>query len=128
MSRWKASAIHLALSATIGISVFALLFFVWYPGPLFTATGGDKLMLLLIGVDVMIGPLLTLAVFKSGKPGLKMDLTIIGVLQFVALSYGLTVILIGRPVYLVFDGQQFLVVHANALSDADLEKASNPQF
>jgi hypothetical protein len=126
MSRWKAFAIHLGISVAIGATVFALLFFLWYPGPMFTLTGGQKLTLLLIGVDVAIGPLLTLAVFKSGKPGLKFDLCVIALLQATALSYGLAVSLIGRPAFTVFDGRQFIVVHANAI-DPD-RRSDKPEY
>ena len=126
MSRWKAFAIHLGISVAIGATMFALLFFLWYPGAMFTLTGGQKLTLLLIGVDVAIGPLLTLAVFKSGKPGLRFDLAVIALLQAAALSYGVAVSLIGRPAFIVFDGRQFNVVHANAI---DPERRSDkPEY
>lgn len=128
MSRWKASAIHLFISIVIGAAVFSLLFFVWYPGPLFKLTGGDRLMLILIGVDVVIGPALTLAVFKSGKPGLKFDLAVISLFQTAAMVYGLGVILIGRPAYLVFDGEQFMVVHANAITTDAKRLSDNPEY
>jgi hypothetical protein len=128
MTRWKASAIHLAISLFLGIAVFSLLFFVWYPGPLFSLTGGDRLMLILIGVDVVIGPALTLAVFKSGKPGMKFDLTMIALFQATAMAYGLGVILIGRPAYLVFEGTQFVVVHANAISTDPKRQSEDPQY
>ena len=38
-------------------------------------------------VDVVLGPGLTLMVFKPGKPGLKFDMAAIVVLQMVALSW-----------------------------------------
>jgi hypothetical protein len=128
MTRWKASAIHLAISLFLGVLVFSLLFFVWYPGPLFSLTGGDRLMLILIGVDVVIGPALTLAVFKSGKPGMKLDLTMIALFQAIAMAYGLSVILIGRPAYLVFEGTQFVVVHANAISTDPKRQSDAPEY
>jgi hypothetical protein len=128
MSRWKAFSIHLALSLAIGAAVFSLLYFVWYPGPLFTLTGGQKLTLLVIGVDVVIGPLLTLSVFKSGKPGLRFDLTVIGLLQATAMAYGLGVSLVGRPAYVVFEGQRFVVVHANAIDPDPARQAQKPEY
>ena len=59
LDRWKASAIHLGLSAAIGAAVVTLMLVLWYPQPYFAAMGGDTLILLLIGVDVVIGPLIT---------------------------------------------------------------------
>ena len=128
MSRWKAFSIHLAISLTIGISVFSLLYFVWYPGPLFTLTGGLKLTLLVIGVDVAIGPLMTLVVFKSGKPGLRFDLSVIGVLQATAMAYGLGVSTIARPVFIVFEGVRFVVVRANAIDPDPARQSDKPEY
>ena len=101
MSRWKAAGIHLSISAFIGLVVGALLLGVWYPPPFFHAAGADVLVVLLVGVDVVLGPLLTLIVFKSGKRGLKFDLALIGTMQAVALVYGMSVVLESRPVFLV---------------------------
>ena len=57
LNRWKASALHLALSAAIAVAVVTLMLAVWYPQPYFAAMGGATLIMLLIGVDVVIGPL-----------------------------------------------------------------------
>ena len=90
LNRWKASALHLALSAAIGVAVVALMLALWYPQPYFAAMGGDTLILLLIGVDVVIGPLITLIVFDPKKKSLRFDLAVIAVLQLAALVYGCT--------------------------------------
>ena len=128
MSRWKAARIHLLLSIAIGIIVGALLFGVWYPPPFFHAVGADMLVLLLVGVDVVLGPLLTLIVFKSGKPGLKFDLAIIAIVQSVALVYGMSVVLRSRPVFLVAAVDRFVLISARDLDPADLAKGNKPEF
>ncbi len=126
MSRWKAAGIHLLLSFLVAVAALVLLFWVWYPGPLFSASGGDRLVLLLVGIDVVIGPLLTLIVFRAGKPGMRFDLTFIGTCQLAALLYGLYVISAARPVYVAFSVDRFVVVAANQLDDADLAVAPEP--
>jgi len=128
MSRWKAAAIHLLISATIGVIVGVLLFGVWYPPPYFHAGGADELMLLLVGVDLTLGPLLTLIVFRSGKPGLKFDLSLIGIVQSAALVYGLSVVLQSRPVFLVAVPDRFVLVSASEISDADLAEGKEERF
>jgi hypothetical protein len=128
VSRWKAAAIHLSISATIGLIVGALLLFVWYPPPFFHAAGADVLVLLLVSVDLVLGPLLTLIVFKSGKRGLRFDLALIAVLQAGALVYGLSVVLRSRPVFLVAEVDRFVLVSASDLDAADLAKGSKPEF
>ena len=92
MSRWKAAGIHLSISLAIGLLVGALLFGVWYPPPYFHAAGADELILLLVGIDIVLGPLMTLVIFRSGKRGLKFDLTVIG-LVCLACGLGLLILL-----------------------------------
>lgn len=128
MSRWKAAAIHLSISACIGAIVGALLLLVWYPPPFFHAAGADVLVVLLVGVDLALGPLLTLVVFKSGKKGLKFDLALIALMQSAALVYGLSVVLRSRPVFLVSAVDRFVLVSASEIDSADLEKGSKPEF
>jgi hypothetical protein len=128
MSRWKAALIHSGISLIVGLSVFALLAGVWYPPPYFHAAGGDKLVLLLLGVDLVLGPVLTFVVFKSGKKGLKFDLSMIGLAQIAALLYGLHVVVASRPAFLVASVDRFVLVSANELEDADLALGSQSEF
>lgn len=128
MSRWKASGIHLLLSAAVASAVLAFMLSVWYPGPLFEAAGGSRLIFILVGVDVTLGPLITLIIFKAGKPGLKFDLAVIATLQLAALAYGMHTVYLARPVYLVFTKDRFDVVSAKDLDPEDLEKAARPEF
>jgi hypothetical protein len=112
----------------IGLVLGALLLGVWYPSPFFHAAGADELMLLLVGVDLGIGPLLTCVVFRQGKPGLVFDLTTIAVLQAAALIYGVVVVLEARPVFLVAAVDRLVLVSANEVADADLAQGSEPRF
>src|SRR4051794_12122697 len=120
MTRWKAAAIHSSISAAVALLVGALLFGLWYPPPYFHAAGADELILVLVGVDLAVGPLLTLIVFRPGKRGLKFDLVTIGVIQSAALVYGMSIILQSRPIFLVGTLDRFDLVSANEISDADL--------
>ena len=128
MSRWKAAAIHLSISALVGLLVLALLLLVWYPRPYFDAAGGEHLVLVLLGVDLVLGPMLTLILFKSGKRGMLFDLCLIGVIQTSALVYGLHVIAEARPVFIVAGVDRFSVVAANDLNSDDLAKGNSPEF
>ena len=128
MSRWRASGIHLVISAVIAVAGLALMLALWYPGPLFQAAGGNELLFILVGVDVVIGPLITLAVFKSGKRGMKLDLAVIGILQVSALIYGAWVVSAARPAFIVFVKDRFEVTAAIELQPEELAKAKYPQF
>lgn len=128
MNRFQASGIHLGISLVIATLVGCLIYFVWYPHPYFQVAGGSSLMLLIMGVDIVIGPLLTLVVYKAGKKGLGFDLACIAILQTVAFFYGLSVIAQARPVFIVARVDRFIPVYANDLQDADLVQAKQPEF
>lgn len=130
MNRWKAATIHLSISIAIALLIGTLLYFVWFPSPYFIAAGASNLILLLMGIDVCIGPLLTLLVVNRHKPAklLRLDLAIIGVLQAIAIGYGLHVIINSRPVFIVAEVDRLVMVSADQLSDADLAKGQRPEF
>ncbi|MBT3065445.1 TfpX/TfpZ family type IV pilin accessory protein [Rhodoferax sp. U11-2br] len=112
--RLKATAIHLGISLTLAGLAALLVFFVWYPAPYWEISGGRNLFLLVVSVDVIMGPLMTLVVFNRNKPNRELyrDLSVIGLLQLVALAYGLWTVAVARPVHLVFEIDRFRVVHA----------------
>ena len=126
MSRWKAAAIHVSISAAIGAIAAILIFGVWYPSPYSYATGALELVVLLMGVDLVLGPLLTLAVFKSGKKGMRFDLCVIALLQAGAFLYGMSVVVQARPVFVVGAVDRFTLVSANDISANDLAEGKPP--
>lgn len=128
MTRWKAAGIHLAISLVVISLVGAGLMFLWYGWPLFRLMGAARLLLVLAVVDLVIGPLLTLIVFKPGKPSLRFDLTVIALLQAGFLAYGLYIMALSRPVFLVALVDRFELVFANELDDADLAQGERPEF
>lgn len=125
--RVNAFLIHLAASALIACVAMALVFLVWYPAPLATAIGVTPIFLLMLGIDVTLGPLLTLVVYKPGKKSLRMDLSIIVLLQVGALVYGLHTMAIARPAWIVFNADRFDVVQALEVEAKYADRAT-PQF
>lgn len=123
-NRWTAFVAHFAISVLVAATVFGLVAWLWYPAPYFKAMGGDTLLRLLIGVDVTLGPLITLIIFDTGKPRLGQDLAIVGTLQVAALAYGSYVMFDARPVYNVFVKDRFETVAANSIDPASLDKAA----
>jgi hypothetical protein len=128
LNRWRASGAHLLVSAVVAAPVLALMLAVWYPPPLFQAAGGNDLALILIGVHVVVGPLLTLIVFKPGKWGLKFDLAAIALFQLAALAYGSHIIYLARPAFIVFVKDRLEVVSAVELRPERLAAARFAQF
>src|SRR5262245_18835764 len=107
MNRWKASLTHLGISLGVAAVVYTAVRFFWYPGPLFEIAGGLQLLVLVISVDVTIGPLVTLIIFKPGKWGLKFDLCFIATMQVAAMAYGVYSIAESRPVFVAFVKDRF---------------------
>lgn len=128
MSRWKAAAIHLSISVLIALTSAAMIFGVWYPSPYDHAAGADTLVLLVLGVDIVLGPLLTLLVYRHGKRGMRFDLCVIALLQAGAFIYGVIVVTQARPVFVVGAIDRFVLVSADSLAPADLAEGSQPEF
>lgn len=130
MSRLKAFFIHLSISAGIAVSVIALMLLLWYAPPFFSALGGTQVLLILLCVDVTLGPLFTLIIFnpKKSRKALTFDLSVIAILQVAALTYGMSVVFQARPVFVVFSKDSFDLVTANMLSNEDIAKAKNPNY
>lgn len=122
-SKLQAFSFHLVISFLFLLALYILIRIVWFPGPLIDI-GGLRGIKIIIGVDLVIGPILTLVVFKYGKPGLKLDLTIIGALQLACLAYGLLVVNYERPVaqILADDGVHLLTYADTKQHEFDLER------
>lgn len=129
MQNWKgrlrASGIHLGISLGVVTLAAVLVFGLWYPYPYREISGGRALFMLVVCVDVVMGPLITLIIFNRAKPRreLVLDFTVVGLLQVAALSYGLWSVFVARPVHLVFEYNRLSVVHAVDVDPALLAKA-----
>lgn len=128
LTRWQASGIHLLLSVTLAVIVLTSMYFLWFPGPLFEAGGGSRLVEILVSVDVSLGPLITLAVYRHGKRGMKFDLTVIALLQLTALMYGMHVIYLTRPAFIVFAKDQFQIATVGDIAAKDYAEAKLAPF
>lgn len=115
---------HLLVCMTIALGIALLVFGLWYPTPFDQVSNGRRIFVLLLGVDVIVGPLLTLIIFdvRKSKKELVRDLLVIFSVQLLALSYGLFNLMQARPVWLAFEGDRFRVV---SVADIDLEKMSD---
>jgi hypothetical protein len=130
MNRWKAATIHLAISIVLAATIAALLYCLWFPSPYFIAAGASRLILVLMGVDIGIGPLLTLIAVSPNKSRklLRLDLSIIASMQTIAFAYGIHVIAAARPVFVVAAVDRLVLVTAEELADADLTQGHQPAF
>lgn len=124
-SALRASATHFLISAGVALGVAGLIFFVWYPWPFYEVVRGRELFWLVMGVDVVCGPLLTLVLWNPAKPRkeLVLDLGLVALIQVAALGYGLHTVAEARPVHLAFEVDRLRLVTASEIKSEDLHEA-----
>lgn len=122
-SRFYAFLTHLLLSGLVATMTVIMVFFVWYPMLLDEATGVTEIFLILLLVDIVIGPVMTFVVYQQGKPGLKFDLCVIITLQIAALIYGMSTVFAGRPAFIVFNQDRFDITRLVEIDTASAKKA-----
>lgn len=121
----RAASLHFGLSLLVASAVAWLVFGVWYPAPFHELTGGRTLFLILMAVDVVCGPVLTLVLYDPAKSRFKwrVDLALIVFTQLGALAYGLTQVAGARPVFVALEGARFRVVQAFDIDATRLHEA-----
>ena len=125
---FKASAYHLLGSLLVAACAAVLVFRVWYPYPYGQLAGGRELFLLVVAVDVVSGPLLTMVLYNPAKPRAELcrDLGLVVLIQLAALGYGLHVVWQARPLYLVQEVDRFKVLSMPDLDMAEQRKLPIP--
>lgn len=124
---FKASTIHLGASLFVAAVSAVFVFGLWYPYPYGELAGGRELFLLIVSVDVVCGPLLTLVLFNPTKrhKELVRDLSLVFFIQLGALIYGVYTVWIARPLFLVQEIDRFKVVQSTSLDANSLGALSN---
>jgi len=128
MTKFKASLLHLMASAVALAIIFLLIQQVWYPGKLFTFAAGADLLCLIIGVDLVIGPLIMLIIFDPKKKYIKLDVMIVLLCQLIFMGYGLWTMFSVRPVYFVFVENHFYLVKADEIDNSNINLIDHPKF
>ena len=125
--RLRAAGIHFGWSALVAVLVAVPVFTLWYPHPYREISGGRHLFVILVVVNLILGPALTFAVYSRTKARYKMifDFVVIGSLQVAALVYGMATVFVARPVHLVFETDRFTVLHAVEVGEESLVRASS---
>ncbi|MDH5765718.1 MAG: hypothetical protein OEZ38_06860 [Gammaproteobacteria bacterium] len=110
--RLIASGLHFLASAAV-ISVFIMLvYFIWYVYPYNIVYSALDVIKIVVGVDLVLGPLLTLVIYNVAKPRTELarDVSIIICFQLVALFWGVYNTYVVRPVFAVYyDGTIYTV-------------------
>jgi len=128
MSKTRAFALHLSLSLLVFSTLILVMYFYWFPGEYFMLDGGWQGIRLIALVDVVLGPALTLLLYKPGKPKLILDMSLIATIQISALAYGFYAAYQQRTVGLVFAEDTFTTLsYQDLLAANDVVEAMGHQ-
>ena len=118
-----AASTHMLGSMVVALLAGMLVFGLWYPYPYRELAGGREIFLLIVVVDVICGPLLTLVFYNPAKPRAELwrDLGLVVLIQLAALGYGLHVVWQARPAYLVQEVDRFKVITLPELDAAEVD-------
>lgn len=120
--RIKAVFIHALLSLTIAAAISFIFFKVWFPGPIAKITDSNSLYWIVVGIDVICGPLLLFIIWnpKKQRRELITDTAIVAVIQLAALGYGIWTVYQIRPVHIVFETDRLRMINAAEVDSEDL--------
>ncbi len=130
--RLKAFGFHLLGSACFMALVLGAFYLGWYRWPGWYLAGASTIALMMLGFDVVLGPLLTFVVANPGKPRreLARDIGIICCVQIIAAGYGATTLWNGRVLYYVYSQRFLEIVQASDLDAGQvaLGRKLDPEF
>jgi hypothetical protein len=130
--RLQAFSLHLISSATVLTLILGSLYFGWYRWPGWHLTDVTRVVLVMVCVDVVLGPTLTFIIANKNKPHRELvrDIGIIVAVQLCALIYGSVSLWNGRPLYYAFSESVLQLVQAYDIDSAEAEdgRRQNPKL
>ncbi|WP_444911367.1 hypothetical protein [Microbulbifer sp. PAAF003] len=126
-AKLKATGYHALVTLSVAALMLVAVYGIWYPDELADMMAGANLFLLVMGVELAMGPLMSMVIFNPQKPRRELvrDYLLVGTVQLAALIYGLYVVTLSRPVYLVFVKDRIEVVAASELDAVDMKAGAN---
>jgi hypothetical protein len=123
--RLKAFGLHLLASAAVLSLTLGTLYLGWYRWPGWYLADVPRVVAVMAGVDLVLGPTLTLIIAsrKKLRRVLTRDIAMIVAVQLIALIYGATSLWQGRPLYYAFSENVLQMVQAYDLDAGEVELA-----
>lgn len=108
----------------VGAAAF-LVFCIWYPSIYSHVMPGLQLFAIVVCVDLVLGPCMSLVIFNPNKlrKELIRDYAVIIFIQSTALAYGIFSVSQVRPAYTVLNGDSLQVVAASEIDSAHMATA-----
>jgi hypothetical protein len=122
--RLLAFGLHLSGGAAALTLVLGTLWLGWYRWPGWYLASALHVVGIVVMVDLVLGPTLTLIVANPGKrrAELARDISIIVAVQLIALIYGTITLWGGRPLYYTFSVDRLELVQASDLKADDINQ------
>jgi hypothetical protein len=123
--RLKAFGLHLLGSAIVLTLTLGALYLGWYHWPGWYLADVVHVVAVMIGVDLVVGPLVTLIIANAAtsRRELGRDIAMIITVQLIALVYGSTALWNGRPLYYAFSENCLQVIQAYDIDPQELDVA-----
>jgi hypothetical protein len=120
--RLKALGLHLLGSTLTLTLILGSLYLGWYRWPGWHLADVSHVIPVMIGVDLVVGPLLTFIIARASKPRreLARDIAMIVTVQLIALIYGSVSLWNGRPLYYAFSENVLQLVQAYDIDAQEL--------
>ncbi len=127
--RLKAFGLHLLASATVLSLTLGTLYLGWYHWPGWYLADVPRVVAVMAGVDLVLGPTLTLIIAsrKKLRRVLTRDIAMIVAVQLIALIYGTTSLWQGRPLYYAFSENVLQMVQAYDLDADEVDARAPPE-
>ncbi len=125
MTRAQLFPLRFAATASVLVLAFVMIRLLWFPAGYFQISGMTKLVLILVIVNLIIGPGLSTLVYKPGKKGMTFDLIVLACIEIGILAWAMHAMLERRPAFAVFAVDRFKAV---AMSEVDLSQLLNRQL
>lgn len=111
-TKLKAFFVHFLLSLILVVLIGFNIIYFWFPLEYLNLTEFKEISILIISVDLVLGPLLTFVIFQPNKKSIYFDLSVIALFQILAFTYGTYTLFQIHPVYLTFSGNSFSLISA----------------
>lgn len=123
--RLTAFGLHVGGSAVALTTVLGAFWLLWYRWPGWYLASVLHVVGILVMVDLVLGPTLTLIVANPNKARreLARDIGIIVAVQLAALVYGASTLWLGRPLYYTFSVDRLEIVQASDLKVDEIARA-----
>lgn len=121
--RLKYFLTHLFFSLLIATVITIFIKIQWYPKPLLSAVGILDTFIIILAIQVVVWPFLSLLIYKENKKSLRFDLIIIIMLQIAFWLFSVYALAQGRPVWIVYTAERFELIRVNEIISTNIEDA-----